>query len=207
MTQFDIDEFDLEEGGLAGVLQRLPVSLQELAVLVGAVLIVIGSLLHWRTIESTNGEILTTSGLDSFAGKVVLIAGVGIILWVIGLGRRWMSLVVAPLIGLALLYVIITWFMGLLDDDRGVVTSLLGLFVGLAFVAGVTLLAYSAGSGGATWVPGFLAAVVTVIGLYNGLIADVESLDGSVVSSSIKIGAILVIFGGIVAFVARPRLD
>jgi len=207
MAQFDIDQFDLEEDGLQGFLNRLPLSWQELVVLAGAVLIVIGSLLHWRTIESTNGEVLTTAGLDSFAGRVVLLAGIAIILWTIGSGQRWMSVVVTPLIAIALSWVIITWFMGLLDDDRGVVTSLLGLLVGMAFVAGTTLVAYNAGSGSSKWVPGFLAAVVTIIGLYNGLIADVESLDGSIVSSSLKIGAILVILGGIIAFVARPRLD
>ncbi len=208
MTQFGTEEqFDLEEGGLAGFLERLPLSLQELTVLAGATLILIGSLLRWRTIEYVDGEVLTTAGLDSFAGRVVLLAAIGIILFVLGIGRRWMSLVATPLLTIAMLWLIITWFMGLLDNDRGVLTSLLGLLAGLAFTAGVALVAYNAGSGSSRWVPGFLAAIALLIGLYNGLIADLEGLDGAITTSGIKTGVILVMFGGIIAFFARPRLD
>lgn len=135
---------DVGDVGL-GILSRLPVSLRQLVIVAGGVLLVVGALLPWTRVERAS-EIVTTRGIDELAGVLTLVAGILAVV-----------LALAP--------------------------ARFRFYSGWAAVAGL------------------------IIGLYNGMVVDLEGLERAVLSSRVQIGLIITVIGGIVAFVPRYRVD
>jgi len=102
-----------------GFLARLPISLRQLAIIAGGVLLIVGSFLGWTRIERAGG-IESTNGIDEFAGILTLAAGVLVIVFALVPSRfRWIGGWVA---GIAL---ILALYNGLVVDVRGLARDII----------------------------------------------------------------------------------
>jgi hypothetical protein len=96
-----------------GIIGRLPVSLRQLAIIVGGLLLIIGAFMSWTRVERASG-IESTAGVDEFAGILTLSAGILVIILVLLPSRfRWIGGWIA---GVAL---IVALYNGLVVDIEG----------------------------------------------------------------------------------------
>ena len=112
-----------------GLLARIPLTPRQLAVVGAGVLVILGSLFPWSTVERA-GETVSTSGTESLPGIVTLIAGIVMIALVpLSLRARWLAGWVAALpFGIGLYKGLTTDIQGLAAETP-VSTVELGLFM------------------------------------------------------------------------------
>jgi hypothetical protein len=116
-------------GPRRGLLARIPLTLRQLALMVGGILIVVGSLLPWSTIEKADGA-ETVSGIESLPGIVSLVAGALIILLIpLTLRARWAAGWVAAVPLLISLYKGLTTDIAQLAGNTLSSTVEIGLFM------------------------------------------------------------------------------